>query len=297
MGLSKHGGDDSLPLRPEAPPKKQRSVCGCFSAIGRRVGKHIYPKAVKEMFDFRQRFWPFTWKKSIVRLRVAAAVAGIVVSEHYTHWIEKSMTITRRNMLPVLVIVLGLEPAMITIILLVARVPDLDPIDAALHVEVEAKNEKVAMIMATDLEAQKNVRVVEISDDHRMALVILCHNSDREATKKVLVSAYTHFRPQYMLARVSGSSGAVAGFFTYINDTDESDTETLTRDLGDASVHYSNQPPTDDSGATISGSTYNETLPSGRNSSEWNMRRLDWQDRACGGSMGRCWPRLQSSSR
>lgn len=35
------------------------------------------------------------------------------------------MTITRQNMLPVLIIVIGLEPIMITIILSLARIPDL----------------------------------------------------------------------------------------------------------------------------------------------------------------------------
>ncbi|KAF4632915.1 hypothetical protein G7Y89_g5202 [Cudoniella acicularis] len=45
--------------------------------------------------------------------------------------IEASMAITRRNMLPVLVIVIGLEPIMISVILLVARVPDQKPEDTA----------------------------------------------------------------------------------------------------------------------------------------------------------------------
>jgi hypothetical protein len=32
--------------------------------------------------------------------------------------------------------------------------------------------------------------------EHRTALVIPCHNSDRTAMRKVLYSAYPHFRPQ-----------------------------------------------------------------------------------------------------
>ncbi|XPS71823.1 hypothetical protein M3J09_004000 [Ascochyta lentis] len=44
--------------------------------------------------------------------------------------------------------------------------------------------------------------------------------------------------------RVRGTSGAVAGFFTYRNDTVESDIEILTRDPA-SQVRYSNQPTED----------------------------------------------------
>jgi beta-glucanase (GH16 family) len=74
---------------------------------------------------------------------------------------------------------------------------------------------------------------------------------------------------------VNGGSGAVAGFFTYYNDSTESDIEILTRDPG-SSVHYSNQPTRDDSGATVLASTWNTSMPAGRRWTDWNIYRLDW---------------------
>lgn len=76
-------------------------------------------------------------------------------------------------------------------------------------------------------------------------------------------------------ARVSGASGAVAGFFTYHNDTQESDIEILTRD-GDGRVHFSNQPTTDKNEKIISGATFNDSLPESTSTNDWAVYRLDW---------------------
>ncbi|KAF4632916.1 hypothetical protein G7Y89_g5201 [Cudoniella acicularis] len=78
-----------------------------------------------------------------------------------------------------------------------------------------------------------------------------------------------------VLARVSGAPGAVAGIFTYCNDTTESDIEILSRDPA-TSIHYSNQPTTTGSGATVPGSTWNASMPSGASWTSWNVHRLDW---------------------
>ncbi|RGP61286.1 glycoside hydrolase family 16 [Fusarium longipes] len=75
-------------------------------------------------------------------------------------------------------------------------------------------------------------------------------------------------------ARVSGSSGAVAGFFTYFNDTQESDIEVLTRDEDDR-VHFSNQPTENTTTwTTIPGSTHNESRSGSFR--DWTVYRLDW---------------------
>jgi hypothetical protein len=75
-------------------------------------------------------------------------------------------------------------------------------------------------------------------------------------------------------ARVSGSSGAVAGFFTYFNDTQESDIEVLTRDE-DNRVHFSNQPTENTTTWTaIPGSTHNESRSGSFR--DWTVYRLDW---------------------
>lgn len=75
--------------------------------------------------------------------------------------------------------------------------------------------------------------------------------------------------------RVNGAPGAVAGIFTYHNDTSESDIEILTRDPGN-SIHYSNQPTTDSSNKIYPGSSYNVSMQEGRQWSTWRTHRLDW---------------------
>ncbi|KAF5679198.1 glycoside hydrolase family 16 [Fusarium heterosporum] len=75
-------------------------------------------------------------------------------------------------------------------------------------------------------------------------------------------------------ARITGARGAVAGFFTYFNDTQESDIELLTRDE-DNRVHFSNQPTENaTTSTTIPGTTHNETRSGSFR--EWTVYRLDW---------------------
>ncbi|EMC94380.1 glycosyltransferase family 2 protein [Baudoinia panamericana UAMH 10762] len=145
------------------------------------------PQCFWKMIDIREIFFPFTWKRYITLTVIGLLIGALIVTQHYFHWMEASMAITRSNMLPVLVLVLGLEPIMITIIIIFAKVPDLDttPIsstDAEKTVDIEARggvlSEKAAAV-----------------NDHRTALVIPCHNSDHEAMLRVLESAYPHFRP------------------------------------------------------------------------------------------------------
>jgi len=95
------------------------------------------------------------------------------------------MTITRRNMLPVLIIVVALEPAMITLMLLVARIPNLPAAQETFSAH-------------DDVEAQKqagNEKYERTDREQRTALVIPCHNSDHEAFQRVVESAFIHFYP------------------------------------------------------------------------------------------------------
>ncbi|KAF2633588.1 glycosyltransferase family 2 protein [Macroventuria anomochaeta] len=74
---------------------------------------------------------------------------------------------------------------MITLMLLVARIPD-----------VPATEETISG--HDDIEAQKQVmdKMPERTDrDQRTALVIPCHNSDHEAFQRVMESAFVHFHP------------------------------------------------------------------------------------------------------
>ncbi|CAN9442103.1 unnamed protein product [Alternaria alternata] len=81
-----------------------------------------------------------------------------------------------------------------------------------------------------------------------------------------------------MSARIHGASGAIAGFFTYHDDTSESDIEIPTGGSADE-VHYSNQPTTDpDTGVPIDGATFNVSMEAHQPTSTWNNYRLDWVD-------------------
>lgn len=146
---------------------------------------HISPKTIWNMFDVRELLWPMTWKKYTVLAAVGALVATIVVCEHYFHWIRTAMEITRRNMLPVLIIVIGLEPAMITLMLLVARIPDVPAAEETISAHDDIEAQKQAM----DEKPERTDR------EQRTALVIPCHNSDHEAFQRVMESAFVHFHP------------------------------------------------------------------------------------------------------
>jgi beta-glucanase (GH16 family) len=79
-----------------------------------------------------------------------------------------------------------------------------------------------------------------------------------------------------MSARIHGASGAIAGFFTYHNDTAESDIEIPTGGSSNE-LHCSNQPTTDpDTDVPIQGATYNVSMADHLPTSTWNNYRLDW---------------------
>ncbi|KAH7385796.1 concanavalin A-like lectin/glucanase domain-containing protein [Pyrenochaeta sp. MPI-SDFR-AT-0127] len=76
-----------------------------------------------------------------------------------------------------------------------------------------------------------------------------------------------------MYGRVKGSKGAVAGFFTFYDDTNESDIEILTDDPTDQ-IRYTNQPAVDKQGNEIQAASVGPTnLPRW---DEWQEHRIDW---------------------
>ncbi|KAG6002867.1 hypothetical protein E4U21_002719 [Claviceps maximensis] len=99
---------------------------------------------------------------------------------------------------------------------------------------------------------------------------------------QTLSSAY-HYLSLRMLARTTGSSGAVSAVFTYrdakaLADIQEADMEMLTRGPRNR-VQYTNQPSyTADGqdGGIKSRATTNATLPHGKEWSDWAVYRLDW---------------------
>ncbi|KAF5677384.1 hypothetical protein FCIRC_6783 [Fusarium circinatum] len=115
-------------------------------------------------------------------------------------WMDKAIAQTQSYMLPVLVIVLTLEPLMFLIILSIARVPPYNPPKThSSPVVQEPADEK----SPSDLE--RGV-VPSVTEAWETALMIPCHNSDREALRKVIESAYPHFRPQDIFIIDNGRS-------------------------------------------------------------------------------------------
>jgi hypothetical protein len=76
-----------------------------------------------------------------------------------------------------------------------------------------------------------------------------------------------------MSGRVVGAKGAVAGFFTFVDDDNESDIEILTRDPVDT-IRYTNQPAVGKDGNEVTAaSKAPSNLPSWE---DWQTHRIDW---------------------
>jgi len=79
-----------------------------------------------------------------------------------------------------------------------------------------------------------------------------------------------------VLSRVRGSYGAVAGIFTYHNDTQEADIEMLTRSPANY-IQYSDQPTDNaDTGVAVPGASVNLSMPNSWQYTDWHVHRLDW---------------------
>ncbi|EXK23732.1 hypothetical protein FOMG_19506, partial [Fusarium oxysporum f. sp. melonis 26406] len=142
-----------------------------------------------------------TLKKGAALAFVMACVAALIISNWLTHWMEKAIAQTRSYMLPVLVIVLTLEPLMFLIIMSIARVPQYNPPKMSPSQAVkEIINEK------SPRDVERGVVITTTIEAWETAFVIPCHNSDREALLKVIRSAYPHFRPQDIFIIDNGRS-------------------------------------------------------------------------------------------
>jgi hypothetical protein len=168
-----------------------------FAAAKRIFLRHIDWRTFARMVDVREFFWPFSWRMYTALFLVAVAVAAITTTEHLYHWMEKATAITRREMLPALIVVIGLEPCMMLIVLLVARIPQFDSQDAS-----------PTPVHKPDLEGHVATYKTHGPSKRsgRTALVIPCHNSDHEAMKRVLQSAFPHFQPQDIFVVDNGRS-------------------------------------------------------------------------------------------
>lgn len=157
---------------------------------------HVHPRSIMDLLDCRPWFYPITPKKYLVLFLAVCAIAGIVVSEIYFHWIEKSLAITRSYMLPVLIISVCAEPVMIMIILPVAKVPDIP------QAEIDAIMGKEN----ADVDTEQRAESKRPEGPFETALIIPCHDTDTEAIRKTLESAFPSFRPRDMFIVDNGRS-------------------------------------------------------------------------------------------
>jgi cellulose synthase/poly-beta-1,6-N-acetylglucosamine synthase-like glycosyltransferase len=171
-----------------------------WTRFWRSLGNQFSPKAFWELINPLEYIYPMTLKKGAALALVMACVAALVVSNWATHWMEKAIKQTRSYMLPVLVIVLTLEPLMFLIILSIARVPSYNPPTGSPQTVQEVVSEK------TPSDMEKATTVTTTAQEWETAFVIPCHNSDREALRKVIESAYPYFRPQDIFVIDNGRS-------------------------------------------------------------------------------------------
>ncbi|KAL8714886.1 MAG: hypothetical protein Q9220_001399 [cf. Caloplaca sp. 1 TL-2023] len=129
--------------------------------------------------------------------------------------------------------------------------------------------------------SQQNIYLARDSPDSPVHLTLRTNRltsfqstSDLETTELAYLHASMRIR-----ARISGSSGACAGMFTYHSDDQESDIEILTRD-DQRTMRATNQPGVDPQGQVIPEASTPINIPSadGSNGSwtDWNIYQLNW---------------------
>lgn len=185
MHAKLNGSDQELTRFIEPGGETAAPKLGLFRRVKNSVYAHLDPRSVLHLLDFRPWFYPFTWKKYIVLVILTGIIAGIIVSNYYTHWLETSLKITRSYMLPVLIISVCAEPLIILIILPVAKIPDIP-------------KEQINFVMGLerDLESGTSEKFSVPQGPFKTALVIPCHNTDHVAMRTTIDSALPHFRPE-----------------------------------------------------------------------------------------------------
>lgn len=167
-------------------------------------------QSIVHLVDFRPWFYPFTFRKYGFLFLILCAIAGVVVSNHYFDWIEKSLRVTRSNIFPILIITVCGEPLITILILLVAHVPNLP-------------KDEIALVMGQDLEEPELYFTEKLrcaSHCFDTALVIPCHDTDLTAIRRTIDSALLHFRPQDIIIVDNGKTRypthPVCNFRSYI---------------------------------------------------------------------------------
>lgn len=169
-------------------PSKERN---CIQQFGHYINSRVSIKSIWEIISPVDYFWPITLRRYACLALIGAACVGIYFSNYYTGWIHKSMAITRAFMLPVLIIVLGLEPIMFVCILAASRMPPVVE-------NLETLTPTGGPLQRNKLGDEESSSISSDEEDrYHTALVLPCHKSDTNALRRVFESACrTAFRPR-----------------------------------------------------------------------------------------------------
>ncbi|KAK0387065.1 hypothetical protein NLU13_5378 [Sarocladium strictum] len=165
----------------------------CIRQFGHYINSRVCIKSIWEIISPVDYFWPITLRRYACLALIGAACVGIYFSNLYTDWIGKSMAITRTFMLPILIIVMCLEPIMFLCILAASRMP---PVVENLEAPTRNQTGPLHKNKLVDEESSSSVSPSE-EDTYHTALVLPCHKSDTKALRRVFESACrTAFRPK-----------------------------------------------------------------------------------------------------
>ncbi|SNX83955.1 uncharacterized protein MEPE_02663 [Melanopsichium pennsylvanicum] len=112
----------ALAVLPQPTWKEKGIYYAC--APFRFIKQQIDPKYVLSMMDPREILFPLTLRKVALWIVYAGVIAMLVLLDHYYHWWHKLDHAVHGKNLAIMGVLYGFEPAMIIIIMLVARVPD-----------------------------------------------------------------------------------------------------------------------------------------------------------------------------
>lgn len=171
----------------QAKAPKERN---CVLKFAHYFNSRVSIKSIWEIISPVDYFWPITLRRYACLALIGALCVGIYFSNKYTGWIHDSMALTRKFMLPVLIIVLALEPIMFICILAASRMPPV--------VENLATLNKNGPMHKNRLGDEEVVSVSSDEEDrYNTALVLPCHKSDTDTLRRVFESACrTAFRPR-----------------------------------------------------------------------------------------------------
>ena len=116
------GAETAVAVLPE--PTWKEKTAHVLLAPFRFIKQQIDPKYVLTMMDPREILFPITFRKVALWIVYGGIITMLVLLDHYYHWWEKLDHAVHGKNLAIMGVLYGFEPAMIIIIMLVARVPD-----------------------------------------------------------------------------------------------------------------------------------------------------------------------------